>query len=158
MKVYVDQSGKIEDTAKPTVVAFSNSKNYAVKVSPRVKRQLQEIFRRRGKIRLFVFRAFAALVFLLIKDNLLANDIVVIDTEYPGHEKTIKDMILEMLRVHKLPVPTIHFKRIGNRPKAHYAAYNVFTGKKKGNRTVNLEVLVNLTIKKDRGLKRLKNA
>lgn len=158
MQVYVDQSGKVEDTARPTVVAFTNGATYVIKVAARTKRQLQERFRRQGAIRLFIYRTFAALVFLLIRRFLPQINQVVIDTEYPGQEKLIKEVILEFLRREALPEPSIVFRRIGNRPKVHYAAYDVFAKKKKEDRRVALAEIVNLAIKKDRGRKRLKDA
>lgn len=148
MKVEIDQSGKIEDTAKPTVLAFSNSKQSAIKISARTKRQIQEIFRRRGQIRLFIYRTFAALIFLLIRDYLSSIHHVVIDTEYPGHEKLIKDILLEFLRRNKLKEPQILFKRIGSKPKVHYAAYDVFSGKKKPNKSISFSKLAKFVIKK----------
>jgi hypothetical protein len=148
MKVFVDQSGKVEDTSKPTVVAFTNKERFVVKIRPKVKRQLQEIFRRRGKTRLFIYRTFSALIFLLIKDFLPKIDQVIIDLEYPGQERLIKDILLELIRKEKLREPEIYFKRIGNRPKVHYLAYNVYSGEKKENKEVKLEDLLKLTIKK----------
>lgn len=158
MKIYIDQSGKIEDTARPTILAFSNSKSYTIKVSARTKRQLQEIFRRRGQIRLFIYRTFSILIFLLIRDYLKSVKDIIIDTEYPGHEKIIKEVVLVLIRKAKLYEPSITFKRIGNRPKVHYTAYDVFSKKKRESKEIKLRELVSLTIKNDRGLKRLKNA
>jgi len=137
MKVYVDQSGKIENTSKPTVLAFTNKESFTLKVSPRVKRQLQEVFRRKGLARLFVYRIFASLVFLLIRGHLKRIDQVIIDTEYPGKEILIRDIILEQVRKLGSREPTIDFKRIGNKPKVHYAAYNVFIRKRKATKTVS---------------------
>ncbi len=158
MHVMVDQSGKIEDTARPTIVAYSNGHTLSLKVEARVKRQLQEHFRRRGEIHLFIYRTFAALLFLLLRRDIRKINRLVIDEEYPGHETLIKDVILGLLRRHRLPEPSIEFKRIGNRPRVHYAAYNVFAGKKTQDILIRLEDILNLVIKKDRGLGRLKNA
>jgi len=173
MKIYIDQSGKVENTAKVTAIAFSDGKKYAIKINQRTKRQIQEVCRRKGLSRLFIYRTFAALVFLLIKKSLSIIDQVVIDMEYPGHEKTIKEIILELLRKEGLKEPSICFARIGNRPKVHYAAYNVYAKKKKEDKLIKFEEIMSLVIspvrkshidiisnriKKDRGRKRLKDA
>jgi len=150
MRYRIDQSGKIENTSKATVVAFSNDTSKAVLVRARTKRQLQEMFRRRGKIRLFIYRIFAALIFLLIKDELSHIKQIVIDTEYPGKEKLIERILLEYIGLHQLEAPAIYFQRVGNKSKVHYTAYDVFVGKKKPDKVVKLEELQKLAIKNDR--------
>lgn len=157
MKIEIDQSGKIEDTAKPTIIAFCNHKTFSIKVTSKTKRQIFEIFRQRGKTRLFIYRTFGVLIFLLIKNYLSTISAITIDTEYPGHEKLIKEIVLELIRKFNLNEPEITFKRIGNRPKVHYAAYNVFSGKKEEDKKVDLNEILPLAIKNDRG-QRLKNA
>lgn len=154
MKIEIDQSWKIEKTNKATVLAFSNKKSFALKIPSKIKRQLQEMFRRQGQPTLFVYRTFAAGIFLLIKDHLKKITYIVIDIEYPGKEPLIKEILLELLRKYKLKEPEIAFKRIGEKPKVHYAAHNVFTGKKKADKIVSFEELRELVIKKDRGHKR----
>jgi len=148
MKIYIDQSGKVEDTGKPTVLAFTNKDAKVIKVLAKTKRQIQEVFRRKGAPRLYIYRTFGALVFLLIRDFLPKLTQVVIDTEYPGKEKIIKEIIIEFIRKEKKEEPTIFFKRIGNRPKVHYLAYDVFVGKKKEDKLIKFEEVVKLTIKK----------
>ena len=148
--IQIDQSGKIENMSKYTVVAFSNDTSKAVLVRARTKRQLQEMFRKRGKIRLFIYRTFAALIFLLIKDELSQIKQIVIDTEYPGKEKLIERILLEYIRLHQLEEPAIYFQRVGNKSKVHYASYDVFTGKKKPNKIIELKELQKLAIKNDR--------
>lgn len=155
--VWVDQSGRVEYTSHDTVIAFSDSKQKAIKVSAKTKRQIQEIFRRRGAIHLFIYRTFAALVFLLIKEDLNQITHVIIDTEYPGHEALIKDIILEFLRKYKLKEPDISFQRIGNKPKVHYAAYDVFRKKKKESQTIKTKVLTKLVIKRQKMTEVLKD-
>ena len=147
MKIEIDQSGKIENTSKVTVVAFANEVSHAILIPAKVKRQLQEVFRRQGKPRLFVYRTFAAGVFLLIKDYLPKIKDIVIDTEYTGHEKQIKDVILELIRKEHLPEPNIYFQRIGNKPKVHYAAYDVFSKKKKADKVISFEDIIVLATK-----------
>lgn len=156
MKYEIDQSGKIEDTAKDTVVAYCNGDQRVIVFKARDKRSLQEIFRRSGQIRLFIYRTFATLIFLLIKENLKSENHFEIDTEYDGQEKIIKDILLEYIRAGQLEEPRIHFSRIGSKPKVHYAAYDVLNGKKKPDKIVDFKdvaILALRRIKKDRGHK-----
>ena len=54
MSFQIDQSGKIEDTAKNTVIAFSNDIQASVFISKKTKRQVQEAFRYHGEISFFI--------------------------------------------------------------------------------------------------------
>ncbi len=154
MRVEIDQSGKIEDTSKNTVLAFSNKIWSAIVIPAKVKRQIQEIFRRRGQPRIFVFRTFAAGVVLLIKNYQKQITDVQIDTEYSGHEVVIKDIIMQMLREQNISEPNIYFGRIGKKSMAHHRAYAVALGKLEPEREVGLDDLLEITIKKDRGHQR----
>jgi len=159
MRVEIDQSGKIENTNRATVIAFANEISYAILIPAKVKRQLQEVFRRQGKPRLFVYKTFAAGLFLLINGHLAKIKDIVIDTEYTGHEKQIKDILLELIRRDRLPEPNIYFQRIGGKPKVHYVAHDVFSKKKNADKVIGFEEIVVLVTKKDRGhQRRLKNA
>jgi len=62
MTYQIDQSGKIEQTEKYTVLALSNENHFAVILSAKNKRRLQEMFRILGAPRLFIDYVFAALV------------------------------------------------------------------------------------------------
>lgn len=46
MQIEIDQSGKIEDTSKDTVLALSNGTQFSIKISRNIKRELQNIFRK----------------------------------------------------------------------------------------------------------------
>ena len=70
MIIEIDQSGKIENTSKNTVIAFSNEIFGSILVKAKDKREIQKIFRKIGKPRIFVYRLFAILIFLLIKNHL----------------------------------------------------------------------------------------
>src|SRR3990167_2720456 len=154
----VDQSGKIEQTNKDTVIGAANGKSYAIKLPAKVKRVLQQKCRASLQGKLFIYRTFAALVFLLIKHNTKTMTDLVIDIEYPGKEKVIKEVILELLRKEKLTEPNLSFGRIGNNPKAHFAAYDVFIGKKKADKIITLAGIEKLVIKRKRPRpKRLKS-
>lgn len=125
----IDQSGKVEDTQKLTVVCFANGKVKTLLISAKEKRKAVNIIRDLDKPkRTFVFRIFSGLLFLLIKDENI--EAVVIDEEYPEHEATIKFILLTLFEKFRKTPPTISFRRIGKKSQAHIAALSVFQGKK----------------------------
>ena len=121
MTCQIDQSGKIEDTAKDTVIAISNEKQYAVILSAKNKRRLQEVFRAIGAPRLFVEYVFSALLVLLLKRTRISR--VVVDLEYPRSTKTIESLLKPHVET------SIDWKLLGKDSKAHDVAYKVYKGK-----------------------------
>ena len=98
MDIEIDQSIKIEQTDRDTAVAFSNHVSRCALIRAKDKQELQKIFRVAGKRRMFVYRVFAILVFLLIKDYLQKIDTITIDREYLGWEFQVKDYLLQEIR------------------------------------------------------------
>lgn len=139
MKYYIDQSGKIEDTAKDTVIAFSNSQIGAVILSAKDKRRLQEMFRRTGEPQLFVDYVFSALLILLLKPLKVNN--VIVDLEYPGHTKIIDFLVSTEIMI------DIEWKCIGKSSQAHDIAYKVFAKKLKIARKVTAGEILKLVKK-----------
>ena len=129
MRFEIDQSGKIEDTAKLTIVAFANGKAKSLKISAVQKRKVVLTLREFSLGKTFIFRIFAGLIFLLIKDEKAPE--IVIDREYPGHEATIKELLLQLFRKNSLPAPVVHFACIGKQSEAHRIAVETFRGKRK---------------------------
>lgn len=148
MKISIDQSGKIEQTSKDTVIAYSNGNQYAIVIPRRLKRKIQEVFRLHGFTSLFVYYLFSVGLYYLIEHLSETTDIV-IDTEYPGKEKIINGFLSGFLEKNKKPSHNIHFARIGNRPRAHYAAKNVFDKKIKGNKILTLKDIIQAIKKTD---------
>lgn len=130
MSYLIDQSGKIEDTAKNTVIAYSNATQKSVFISGKTKRKLQEAFRLRGFSRLFIYYTFAVGIYYLIKDFRTKQSII-IDVEYQKKDRIILQIIEKLLKINVSPSHVIRFSRIGNRPRVHYAAHDVFVGKKR---------------------------
>lgn len=126
--IKVDQSGKVEDTSKPTVVAFSNGISGSIFLAAREKRKLQRFFRKLGKPRLFAYKVFATLTFILIRNHTRKLDRIIIDPEYPGYEEVIRNWIWELLRKHRSRFSRngIVFQSIGKRSRAHIIAHRVF--------------------------------
>lgn len=153
-KFQIDQSGKIEQTNKNTVLCLSNDEWDAVLIKARSKRQIQEIFRRNGQIRNYVIFTFCAGLSLLIKRNLKIGKVVV-DREYYGKEAVIKKILLEMLS--RKRIPEIAFESIGRKARAHSKAYLIYSKRLKANRLLKPEEILK-EIKMTEVGKRLKNA
>lgn len=131
-KIYrVDQSGKIEYTSHDTVITFSNGKKKAILIKAQDKRSLQDEFRKAGKSRIFIFRLFALLIFLLLKDEQFEE--IIIDTEYPGRGDLIKNYLLhDFKKIGKDIEPSIiRFHQVGRNCEAHWHGYYVFKGERK---------------------------
>lgn len=115
MKVEIDQSVKIEQINRDTIIAFSNNISFAVVIPAKAKKHIKQRFRQEGRPYLFYYRTFAAGVTLLVERHLRSIDTLVIDREYPGKEQLIKRMILEMInrlsKKYVLP-PQIYFRLI----------------------------------------------
>jgi hypothetical protein len=127
----IDQSGKVEQTSKDTVLCLANNEWDAIIIKAKTKRQIQEIFRRNGQPRNFVLFTFCAGLAILIERNLNAGRIV-IDREYYGKEAIIKKLIGEMSYVIRDKV-NIDFGLIGKLSKAHFLYGEVKNKKKKPN-------------------------
>jgi hypothetical protein len=133
MIIEIDQSGKIEDTSKSTIVAFSNDIAGSILISAKEKREIQETFRRAGKSRVFVYKLFAILIFVLIKKHLKKIEAIIADEEYPGWGFQIKDYLLTQIRKVRTDFDknNINFKQIGKKSRAHFLAYAVYKNKRK---------------------------
>lgn len=125
--VEVDQSIKIEQ-AGTTVIAFSNGIQHAVVVPSSVKRFGLRLLQGRGMPKnTAVLHLFAVCLFLLLEDYLPILQRVVIDMEYSGQERFIRQLLL--MHIHKrvplFPEENIVFKQIGKRSAAHSKANRV---------------------------------
>lgn len=136
MKYQIDQSGKIEQTDKNTVLGAVNGQTYAIILQAKDKRRLQEIFRRLGTPQIFIDTVFATCLYLLIKQLPKTNKAKV-DIEYPGHTKII-DNFIKRLSNDKIIVEWI---RVGKSSKAHDIAYKVYRGKLKIGKRLTTETV-----------------
>lgn len=147
MTIEVDQSIKIEQTKQDTAIGVSNGKQYSVLISRHIKRKLEIDFRKAGIRHLFAFRTFVAGVVLAIEYmNISHLSDVVIDVEYPGKDRMVKSIFLEMWsRRHDL-VPDVRFHLIGKKSKAHEACYLVTRGIRKPDKVLGYGELKKLAI------------
>lgn len=124
MKIEIDQSRKIENTNRPTVLAFSNNKNGTLVITAKDKKSIQKYFRSIGKPKLFIYLTFVALVYLLIRNHINSHDQVVIDREYPGYEKFTIQLIKKLLiSASNIEGVSISVEQIGRKSKAHDLAW-----------------------------------
>ena len=133
MKYQVDQSGKIEDTNKDTVLAVaSNDFQYTLKVPSKVKREIQNFCREDGQSKLFVYKTFTVCLFSLLNAYNMKISSVIIDKEYPGHEGLIGEMLTNLFEIFEIGSRiTFSFGLIGKESPAHTIAHDVATGRKR---------------------------
>lgn len=148
MKIEINQSNKIEQTNKDTIIGLANEETFMVLINRKTKRKLQEEFRKQGKPRLFVYRTFIAGVILAFKYAQIRNiSKIVIDEEYYGKDKMLKSMFLEMWSRHFTEVPEISFERIGKKSKVHEICYLTMKGKYKPNKVISFDEIRCLVLK-----------
>jgi hypothetical protein len=143
VKVYIDQSGKVEDTSKPTVVAFSNGKSRAVYISKKEKRKLIKAVRQLDYPKTtFVYKLFSGLIFILLYQQNV--DEVFIDIEYEGHNSDIKNILIHLFNKNSADVPNIRFTLVGKKSNVHKKAIEVFRNKQSVEKIVKSEDLLKL--------------
>lgn len=94
------------------------------------------MFRNAGKPEVFIYKTFAVLIFLLIKDDIRAISHITIDIEYTGKNALIKDYLLQLLRKYRkgFDKENICFRRIGKKDNAHKVAIETLRGKRKADK------------------------
>jgi len=145
MPYEADQSNKIE-SAGDTALALSNDEEYTIRIPAREKREAIGVLRwhPKGRRRIRVYlRLFAVALYYLLRE-LPPGELVVIDTEYTGHEKEIKNMLLVLLWQDdpSFDADNITFGHIGKKSPAHKKALAVYQGKAKANRTLTARDLL----------------
>lgn len=142
MIIEIDQSGKVEETAKDTVIAFAdNAKKRncrSILLRKKEKRKLQRFFRDIGIPRSYTYQVFATLIFLLIRPYIRRLDRIVIDTEYSGKDMLIRKLLSEKIRIaySQFDDSTITFQQIGKGSLAHDCAYYTYKKKYKPDLTI----------------------
>lgn len=150
----IDQSGKIEQTNKDTILCLANGSWDAVTINAKTKRQIQKIFKSNGQPRNFILFTFSILLAFLLRRNKKIGKVLV-DTEYMGKNPIIKKLVLEILSNERF-IPDIHFGFVGKLSPAHNIATKIAHKKLKAKYQLKvLEVLKEL--KKTEVGKQLKN-
>lgn len=146
MSYQIDQSGKIEQTERNTVIACINSQEITIFLKKSEKRKLQKVFISLEMKKFFSYLTFAALLALLIK-KLKPKTKVIIDKEYFGHEELIEDKIkIYLEQLGEKSLPTIEWGHVGKASKAHNLAYLVAVAKRKPDLAVNAKELMEVIL------------
>ncbi|MBI3559973.1 hypothetical protein HY087_02510 [Candidatus Gottesmanbacteria bacterium] len=146
MRIYIDQSGKVEQTSKDTVVALSNESERSILIKASEKRLVEEVFRKAGKPEVFVYRTFTVLMYLLVRDELEHISELLIDREYVGKESTIKHYLLEVVRRtgKVLEKDCIGFTQVGKQSTCHKVAIETLRGRRKPDKVVTARDVLRL--------------
>lgn len=144
-KYEIDQSGKIEQTNRNTVLAISNGKKFSILLRAQDKRLLQDIYRTFfNKQRQFIYEVFSALLYILIS-NVKPQTRIIIDREYPGQEGLIKLLLLKFYNDQSKNAPAnIEFGLVGKSSPAHDLGYKVFKKKQKASKIVTFEEILDI--------------
>jgi len=145
MRVEVDQSGKIGDTKVPTVLAYSNGRQYAVLIPVTVKRECLHRLRRQGKAGKTIYiRLFAIGLYFLLKDHIHLISSILIDLEYPGKDGDIKLYLTNLFRRSgiKFNPSIIRFGQIGKKSRAHLKAFTVFSKTQQPDKRMSVKQLL----------------
>ena len=132
MHIEVDQSPRIEETNRPSVVAFSNGIWSSVYVSAKNKKRLIKLLRvKRKNMKVAKAVLFAVLIYLLVENIITTKLIVDIDLEYPGYEGEIKAKLTQLARKNrkKLLSDQITFRAVGKKSSAHQKAWQTYRKK-----------------------------
>src|SRR3989338_2411859 len=125
----VDQSNRIEEFTRDTIIGIANAENeFTAVISKALKRRLYELARRDkpGKPKFFAPRLFARAIVAAIAEAPFEVRELIVDIEYPGYERVIVSTIERLA-----PGVVVYFKPIGKKSPAHFAAHGVHIGKKK---------------------------
>lgn len=143
--VEVDQSGRTDVLTDDTVLAFSDSIQFAVLIPARVKRQCYGQLKAAGvRKRLIGVKLFAAGLVLLLKPHITSLEMITIDVEYEGWEPVVKEHLLRHLRQARPELSNwqIAFHRIGKGARAHGVALATFRGDQEPDNRIGVEELL----------------
>lgn len=141
MQIEIDQSNKIEQTNRDTIIAYANSRQKSLRISVKTKREIQKLFRKGKKPQMFRYKTFALLIYLLIKNDLKTINAIIIDQEYIGWEDLIKNYLVQFIKKDGkfFPKNNIHFNLIGKNSNAHKRAIAVFRDNQKADIVIRIE-------------------
>ena len=113
------------------------------------KREVEKILQKTGKTKVFVYKLFAVLIFLLIKQHLKEIDEIAIDQEYPGKENLIRSFLIREIKKIRpnFSSESVVFKQIGKKSRAHFVAYGVIANQKQPGKIVGVREILKFFIK-----------
>ena len=130
--LYVDLSAKVEHWTKDSAVAISNDHCRVLFVPGKTKQRARALIRSLHGGKSDQYRLLAALVYLVVRDDLHQLTSIVIDKDYAGEraEATIKNLLLALLRRDKPEVTAGHIRFEGLKgSRADRLAKQVYDGK-----------------------------
>ena len=140
----VDLSGRIDDISSPTVVSISAGLSYSILLPVDEKHRalkLTAAFRPKlGVIRRRLL-IFSLLLCHLITDHVDKLDRIEIDNEYPGHDPSIKNLILQFLRG-KASSHQLVFTKLDKGDLASQMASRVYKGEMSADWVITAEELL----------------
>lgn len=138
MHIEIDQSGKIEQLNKDSVIAFSNKNQYSVLIPKEVKQEVYKLYK--GRIKELRYRLFCMGVYYCLKDYIKEKELITICCEYTGKENLVKSLLLGYLRKDyaRIDPKIIRFGVIGKKSNAHSVAIDVFRGNRRPNKILSL--------------------
>lgn len=143
-KLEIDQSVRVEEITKDTVVGIANEReSFTIIVPKRAKRVLRETFRLQGRTKKFAPHVFAAAIAEGLRHTPFQSSDIVIDFEYPAYEREIIEIIKQ-----EHPHLEIYFTDIGKKSPAHYAAYGVHLKKRKSDFRVDAKRITRILFPK----------
>ncbi len=143
MKLEIDQSVRIEELNRDTIIGLANkTTSFAIILPRKIKRHFNEEFRRHGLSKRLGSVLFAASIVAACKIVKLIPDSLIIDVEYPGYDRLINKIISLYY-----PQAIISFKQIGKSSPAHEAAYFTHAGKRQADGKITKRELYTIITK-----------
>lgn len=148
MQIEVDTGSRL-DQSGDTTFAFSDDIQKVILLKQTIRDEcLKELEGRKLSKEL---RIFSACIYLLIKDCLDCLDEIKIDKEYPGHEGEIKRYLANIIKTHhshtRFKEEYIRMASIGKRGSAHKVAWRSLRKKRKIDKVLNTQDILNLLLK-----------
>lgn len=144
MKYEVDQSGRIEETNRHTIISIASREySYTVRINSKVKKLIQKKFQKMKKPKMFGIYGFIVGVIILIKKSKIKDSVVIIDIEYDGYNKVITNELIKNINQNL----EYRFSNIGKKSPAHVSAYTVFKKRSKPDYKIDLVEFEKLIIK-----------
>jgi hypothetical protein len=138
--VVIDQSGRVEETHRDTVLAFANGFSYSILIPSTVKQRcIQRLRIRYNRLQEPYLKMFIAGLVILLKKFTHKLSTIIIDNEFDGKQGIIKGVLLNHLRELEpdFPKDSIIFTSIGKSSVAHHKAYDTFVKRIKPNYIVS---------------------
>lgn len=123
--VEIDISGRVEDTSTDTVIALANGVNRSILIKKQIKRNCLDKLRKYGFFGDTIYlRIYVIGLFYLIKPIITKLGLIVLDEDFRGKERGVKEQLINLFRKYKIDFKEVSllFKFIGKQSPAHKLA------------------------------------